>query len=146
MFGVQALGLDVNSGKLLSGHRVIDVLLHAMHKAFCCIKPHCPLQYVLCTATTCLTLPSPDPYCAAPETRTRPQCWPLVEWVVWRWVWRAERSWRTCSPASSSCRPTPSRSAAAAAGKVANNGGSSCAGLCIFLAVMHSHGYLRIAS
>jgi hypothetical protein len=29
--------------------------------------------------------------------------------VVWRWVWRAARFWRTCSRASSSCHPTPLR-------------------------------------
>ena len=39
------------------------------------------------------------------------RCWLSEEWVVWRWVWLAGRSWRTCLRGSSSCPAAPLRSA-----------------------------------
>ena len=152
VFGVQALGLDVNSGGcwLARAHlhrsmfegwcvRALGLDVNLGGRRVCCLsrlavaclaRPGCQRGWpLLCGVLRSRAGPPARP--AGPRAVARvtrlgrptagdpaslpaPQCWPLAAWAAWRWVWRAARSWRTCSRASSSSPPTPLRCGAAA--------------------------------
>ena len=123
VFGLQALGLDGGWAGMGEGRPAAAALASltcsgiASHKVERCGGPltrakgrrergGCLLPLAARPPAHC------GPCCCAccpgcPPQSTR--CWPLAGWAAWRWAWRGERFWRTCSPGSSSSPQTPSR-------------------------------------
>eukprot|EP00884_Botryococcus_braunii_P013469 jgi/Botrbrau1/22122/Bobra.0206s0046.1 len=113
VFALQAIGLDVNSVLAIGGvgglavgsggARDFGEFVHGAHNLVLAapltlgMKSFSPLLVVRC-ASDFIFIPLPGP----PTSPCVLGCsqllllWPLVEWVVWLWVSRVVRFWRTC--------------------------------------------------